>query len=110
MFLLPPSTGESQLAAGVDREVPRRSSGVDTPDVVSPLLMGEAGLAGLLLTGDAGLALRSVTLLAGNMSGSGGASPDTVHEHTLADGGGPNCVAAATAAVCCLSHSCNLQS
>jgi hypothetical protein len=67
------------MAAGADREVSRRSSGVDTPDVVSPLL-----------TGDAGLALRSVTLLAGSMSGSGGASPDTVHEHTLADGGGPN--------------------
>jgi len=77
------------MAAGADREVPRRSSGVDTPDVVSPLLTGDAGLAGLLLTGDAGLALRSVTLLAGSMSGGGGASPDTVHEHTLADAGGP---------------------
>jgi hypothetical protein len=85
MFLLPPSTGESQMAAGADREVSRRSSGVDTPDVVSPLLTGEAGLAGLLLTGDAGLAL-----LAGSMSGGGGASPDMVHEHTLADAGGPN--------------------
>jgi len=73
------------MAAGADREVPRRSSGVDTPDVVSPLLTGDAGLAGLLLTGDAGLAL-----LAGSMSGGGGTSPDTVHEHTFADAGGPN--------------------
>lgn len=95
------------MAAGAEREVPRWSSGVDTPDAVSSLL---TGLAGLLFTGEAGLALRSLALLAGGTSWGRGTSPDTVQEHTLADSGGPNCVAAATVVVCCLSHSCSLQS
>jgi hypothetical protein len=67
---------------------------VETPDAVSPLLTGDAGLAGLLLTGDAGLTVRSVTLLTGGMTGGGAGggcvSPDTAHEHTLAAAGGPN--------------------
>ena len=75
------------MAAGAARDVPRRSSGVDTSDVVSPLL---TGLPGLLFTGEAGLALRSLTLLAVSMSEGREASPDRLQEHTLVEACGPN--------------------
>lgn len=80
------------MAACADREVSRRSSGVDA------ML---AGLPGLLLTGVEGLALRLPPPVDVTTAG-------TVQEHTLLVTGGPNCVAADTAVGCCLSHSCNL--
>jgi hypothetical protein len=90
---------------GADRDVWRKSSGVDTLGVGSP---PPTGLPGLLFTVEAGLALRSPTLVAATMSEGRGASPATAQVHNLLDMGCPNCVAVATAAGCCLSHSCNL--
>lgn len=84
-----------------DRDASRRSSGTEAPGVESHL---PPGLLGLLLAGEAGLALRVPTVAAVTMSGGRDPIPATVQEHILPDTGGPNCAAVGS----CLSHSCNL--
>jgi hypothetical protein len=89
------SAEESVLVAGADREEPRRSSGVGRQAVGSL----PTGLSGLLLTGEAGLVLRSPAVVAVTTSAGRGVpgSPDIVQEHTLPGTCGANCVTVETA-------------